>query len=149
MNAIEPGIFIKTVRIAKGFSVKDLAERVGVRIGSIYNLECGASYGTIETLEMIERVLGIKKGTLRNPKPRHSNGMYDPTGLKALRRTCKLNQSEVAEVFGVTRNVINCLEQGQGEFAKHLLPKIRDFLCKLVLLKDNEAASLLNGRIYP
>ena len=135
MTAIEQGIFIKTVRIAKGFTVKELAELVRVRAGAIYNIECGFSYGTIETLEMIERVLEIKKGTLRNPKPRHSNGMYDPTGLKALRRACKLNQSEVAEVFGVTRNVVNCIEQGQGEFAKHLLPQIRDFLCRLATLK--------------
>jgi transcriptional regulator with XRE-family HTH domain len=62
MSPIE--LRIRPLRLARGFTQAELAERAGVREATISELETGKSRRLLEVLDRIAQALGVEPGEL-------------------------------------------------------------------------------------
>lgn len=117
MNAKDTAERIRNLRKARGMSQSQFAAMCGIEQGQLCNYECGRIMPTIPLCERICRAVGINLLDFLREDGDEKSGI--PTEerigerVKALRLMRGMNQTELAEKFGVADSTISSIERGE------------------------------------
>lgn len=128
---------LSMVRADYGMTQRELVRQTGLSISLISNLECGRERPTIFTLQVLElalddRVYTIHYGWRLPPPKRGPWADRERIGrrkrLRTLRRRAGLQQWELAELAGISKNTIIEVERGRQKPRRSTLDLLAEVL---------------------
>ncbi len=109
--------FLKKLRKNNGYTLKKVAEYVGISVPYISSLENGRiknpSYSVIESLAKLFRVDPRNFMNGDDPIIREPESIVDITALRDIRFTRKWSVSEAAERAGLNKSTLSLIENGK------------------------------------
>lgn len=112
------GSKITELRLSKGLTQAQLAEKVGVTVETISRLERGVSVPSINTLENIARSLNVplKKFFELDGEPAMDQSFErELAKLIAFLRTCKCSKKEIKAIHGILKATCNGFRRAEGD----------------------------------
>ncbi len=113
---------IRLMRSEKNLSLQDLANRAGISLSYLSEIERGTVYPALNTLKRIAEGLGVPPSAVM--------GQEGSLGhkLKALREEYGLTQAQLANLAGVTAGLIGQIEQGKVQPSLKTLEKLAEVM---------------------
>ncbi|SHJ32156.1 helix-turn-helix domain-containing protein [Desulfofundulus thermosubterraneus] len=113
---------IRIMRNEKNLSLQELAERAGISLSYLSEIERGTVYPALSTLKRIAEALEVS--------PTSIMGQEGSLGhkLKALREEYGLTQAQLANLAGVTAGLIGQIEQGKVQPSLKTLEKLSEVM---------------------
>ncbi|AEG15572.1 helix-turn-helix transcriptional regulator [Desulfofundulus sp. TPOSR] len=113
---------IRIMRSEKNLSLQELADRAGISLSYLSEIERGTVYPALSTLKRIAEALEVP--------PTSIMGQEGSLGhkLKALREEYGLTQAQLANLAGVTAGLIGQIEQGKVQPSLKTLEKLSEVM---------------------
>lgn len=113
---------IRLMRSEKNLSLQDLANKAGISLSYLSEIERGTVYPALNTLKRIAEGLGVPPSAVM--------GQEGSLGhkLKALREEYGLTQAQLANLAGVTAGLIGQIEQGKVQPSLKTLEKLAEVM---------------------
>ena len=113
---------IRLMRGEKNQSLQDLANKAGISLSYLSEIERGTVYPALNTLKRVAEGLGVSPSALM--------GQEGSLGhkLKALREEYGLTQARLANLAGVTAGLIGQIEQGKVQPSLKTLEKLAEVM---------------------
>jgi len=113
---------IRLMRGEKNQSLQDLANKAGISLSYLSEIERGTVYPALNTLKRVAEGLGVSPSALM--------GQEGSLGhkLKALREEYGLTQAQLANLAGVTAGLIGQIEQGKVQPSLKTLEKLAEVM---------------------
>lgn len=113
---------IRLLRTEKKMSLQELAERAGISLSYLSEIERGTVYPSLNTVKRIAEALDVP--------PTSIMGQEGSLGykLKALREEYGLTQAQLAKLAGVTAGLIGQIEQGKVQPSLKTLEKLAEVM---------------------
>lgn len=119
-GGLSPGEKIRLLRAEKDLSLQELAQKAGLSVSYLSEIERSTVYPSVTTLQRIANCLGVPSGSLIG---REVSLGYK---LKTLREEQGLTQTRLAQLVGVTSGLIGQIEQGKVQPSLKTLEKISE-----------------------
>lgn len=113
---------IRIIRNEKNMSLQDLADKVGISLSYLSEIERGTVYPALNTLKRVAEGLGIPATALMG----HEGTLGHK--LKSLREEYGLTQAQLANLAGVTAGLIGQIEQGKVQPSLKTLEKLAEVM---------------------
>lgn len=107
-NGLSLGDKIRLLRKGNKMSLQELAQRSGISLSYLSEIERGTVYPALSTIKRVAEGLSVPATTLI----KHGDGVLGRR-LKALREESGLTQASLASLAGVTAGLIGQIEQGK------------------------------------
>ncbi|WP_031516592.1 helix-turn-helix domain-containing protein [Desulfofalx alkaliphila] len=113
---------IRIIRNEKDMSLQELADKVGISLSYLSEIERGTVYPALNTLKRVAEGLGVPPTALMG----HEGTLGHK--LKALREEYGLTQAQLANLAGVTAGLIGQIEQGKVQPSLKTLEKLSEVM---------------------
>ncbi|MEG6615855.1 helix-turn-helix transcriptional regulator [Peptococcaceae bacterium 1198_IL3148] len=113
---------IRIIRNEKAMSLQDLADKVGISLSYLSEIERGTVYPALNTLKRVADGLGVPATSLMG----HEGTLGHK--LKSLREEYGLTQAQLANLAGVTAGLIGQIEQGKVQPSLKTLEKLAEVM---------------------
>lgn len=113
---------IRIIRNEKNMSLQELADKVGISLSYLSEIERGTVYPALNTLKRIAGGLEVQAATLMG----HEGTLGHK--LKSLRDEYGLTQAQLANMAGVTAGLIGQIEQGKVQPSLKTLEKLAEVM---------------------
>lgn len=113
---------IRILRTEKKLSLQELADRAGISLSYLSEIERGTVYPSLSTVKRIAEALGVPPTSIMAQEG--SLGYK----LKALREEYGLTQAQLAKLAGVTAGLIGQIEQGKVQPSLKTLEKLAEVM---------------------
>jgi transcriptional regulator with XRE-family HTH domain len=113
---------IRLMRSEKNLSLQDLANKAGISLSYLSEIERGTVYPALNTLKRIAEGLEVAPSALMG----HEGSLGHK--LKALREEYGLTQAQLANLAGVTAGLIGQIEQGKVQPSLKTLEKLAEVM---------------------
>lgn len=113
---------IRIIRNEKNLSLQELADKVGISLSYLSEIERGTVYPALNTLKRVADGLDIPPSALMG----HEGTLGHK--LKALREEYGLTQAQLANLAGVTAGLIGQIEQGKVQPSLKTLEKLAEVM---------------------
>ena len=113
---------IRIIRNENGLSLQELADKIGISLSYLSEIERGTVYPALNTLKRISEGLGVPATALMG---REGSLGYK---LKHLREEYDLTQAQLANLAGVTAGLIGQIEQGKVQPSLKTLEKLSEVM---------------------
>ncbi|MDK2821405.1 MAG: hypothetical protein PWP31_1370 [Clostridia bacterium] len=133
---------IRELREGRGYSLHDLAERSGVSVSYLSEIERGAKRPSLKIIDKIAEALNTSKGQL--VEAGSQQGVKPGERIRLLREKNGKNLSDLAEEIGISVSYLSEIERGNVYPAVDTLKKIANALGTSVKTIMDEGSSLGN-----
>jgi transcriptional regulator with XRE-family HTH domain len=113
---------VRIIRNEKNMSLQDLADKVGISLSYLSEIERGTVYPALNTLKRVADGLGVPATSLMG----HEGTLGHK--LKSLREEYGLTQAQLANLAGVTAGLIGQIEQGKVQPSLKTLEKLAEVM---------------------
>lgn len=113
---------IRIIRNEKDMSLQELADKIGISLSYLSEIERGTVYPALNTLKRVAEGLGIPATALMG----HEGTLGHK--LKSLREEYGLTQAQLANMAGVTAGLIGQIEQGKVQPSLKTLEKLAEVM---------------------
>lgn len=113
---------IRLMRAEKSMSLQELAQKSGISLSYLSEIERGTVYPALSTLKRVAESLEVPPATLMG----HEGTLGHK--LKALREEYGLTQAQLASLAGVTAGLIGQIEQGKVQPSLKTLEKLAEVM---------------------
>jgi transcriptional regulator with XRE-family HTH domain len=113
---------IRLMRAEKSMSLQELAQKSGISLSYLSEIERGTVYPALSTLKRVAEGLEVPPATLMG----HEGTLGHK--LKALREEYGLTQAQLASLAGVTAGLIGQIEQGKVQPSLKTLEKLAEVM---------------------
>lgn len=121
-SGLSLGDKIRMMRAEKNLSLQELAQKAGISLSYLSEIERGTVYPALSTLKRIAEGLAVPPATLMG----HEGTLGHK--LKALREEYGLTQAQLASLAGVTAGLIGQIEQGKVQPSLKTLEKLAEVM---------------------
>ncbi|MBO8138577.1 MAG: helix-turn-helix transcriptional regulator [Desulfotomaculum sp.] len=113
---------IRILRTEKNMSLQELADKVGISLSYLSEIERGTVYPALSTLKRVAEGLGVPASTLMG----HEGTLGHK--LRSLREEYGLTQAQLANLANVTAGLIGQIEQGKVQPSLKTLEKLAEVM---------------------
>ena len=110
-----PGIKLEFIRRQKGISRKELADKLEIAPGALFNLENGFNPIHFDDALKLGNALDVEPDIFIDESARFCASGYGEK-IRIIRRACDATQEEFSKMIGVTRSTLSCWEAEIGEY---------------------------------
>lgn len=121
-SGLSLGDKIRLIRTEKDMSLQELAQKAGISLSYLSEIERGTVYPALSTLRRVAEGLSVLPATLM----KHEGTLGHK--LKALREEYGLTQAQLASLAGVTAGLIGQIEQGKVQPSLKTLEKLAEVM---------------------
>ncbi len=138
---------IRIIRNENNMSLQELAEKVGISLSYLSEIERGTVYPALNTLKRLAEGLGIPVSSLMG----HEGTLGHK--LRSLREEYGLTQAQLANLAGVTAGLIGQIEQGKVQPSLKTLEKLAEVMgvspCYFIMESGavDQVVSLMNPEL--
>ena len=110
-----PGIKLEFIRRQKGISRKELADKLEIAPGALFNLENGFNPIHFDDALKLGNALDVDPDIFIDESARFCAQGYGEK-IRIIRRACNATQEEFSKMLGVTRSTLSCWEAEIGDY---------------------------------
>ncbi len=146
-TGLKLGEKIRIIRNEKGLSLQELADKAGISLSYLSEIERGTVYPALNTLKRLAAALGVSTSSIMG-----NEGTLGHR-LRSLREEYGLTQAQLANLAGVTAGLIGQIEQGKVQPSLKTLEKIADVMgvspCYFIMESGSvdQVVSLMNPEL--
>lgn len=118
---------IRALREERGYSLADFAQKAGISVSYLSEIERGAKKPSLQTMERIARALNVSKAELVQLSY-SSKGLNLGERLRLLRQDRGLTLAEAAEEAGISPSYLSEIERGAVYPSTQTLKRLADSL---------------------